>query len=234
MSLGERSEITRWVPLSKEVFPQGSLGYSIFPDVLEGRLRPETTFSQPLGSLWNRASSSPSLLNMQGFLSVGEILRRSEEELREITLGKASKATEIRGRLEAYLQGLIITPHGKLLAEIFGGGEVPVPAEFEQEQVDAVNAVLGDPARKLRDMEEKVIFLKFGLVNGITRKPTEISDIFKLSDSRINKITQIAFRRLRHPSRSKFLKGYLAVPERSLARQEFGIVFQKDLLDVNG
>ena len=51
--------------------------------------------------------------------------------------------------------------------------------------------------------------MKYGLEDGKTHSLEEISKIFGVSKTRISQIEAKALRKLRHPFRSKGLKGYL-------------------------
>ena len=62
----------------------------------------------------------------------------------------------------------------------------------------------------LTPREEQVIKLRFGLEDGRQRTLEEVGKLFKITRERIRQIEAKALRKLRHPSRSKTLKDYLA------------------------
>jgi len=62
----------------------------------------------------------------------------------------------------------------------------------------------------LTPREEQVIRLRFGLEDGRQRTLEEVGKIFNITRERIRQIEAKALRKLRHPSRSKTLKDYLA------------------------
>ena len=62
----------------------------------------------------------------------------------------------------------------------------------------------------LTPREEQVIKLRFGLEDGRPRTLEEVGKQFKITRERIRQIEAKALRKLRHPSRSKTLKDYLA------------------------
>ncbi|MBR2343404.1 MAG: RNA polymerase sigma factor RpoD [Clostridia bacterium] len=64
--------------------------------------------------------------------------------------------------------------------------------------------------RTLTPREEQVIKLRFGLEDGRPRTLEEVGKQFKITRERIRQIEAKALRKLRHPSRSKTLKDYLA------------------------
>ena len=73
-------------------------------------------------------------------------------------------------------------------------------------------AVLQDQIAKLLDTlterEQRVLILRFGLKDGRTRTLEEVGKEFNVTRERIRQIEAKALRKLRHPSRSKMLKGY--------------------------
>ena len=73
-------------------------------------------------------------------------------------------------------------------------------------------AVLQDQISKLLDTlterEQRVLILRFGLKDGRTRTLEEVGKEFNVTRERIRQIEAKALRKLRHPSRSKMLKGY--------------------------
>jgi RNA polymerase primary sigma factor len=69
---------------------------------------------------------------------------------------------------------------------------------------DRMGRVLSTLTRR----EEKVIRLRFGLGDGTPRTLEEVGTIFKVTRERVRQIEAKALRKLRHPSRSRKLKGY--------------------------
>ena len=68
---------------------------------------------------------------------------------------------------------------------------------------------IGDVLLTLTEREEKVIKLRFGLIDGKPRTLEEVGVIFGVTRERIRQIEAKALRKLRHPSRSRKLKDYL-------------------------
>ncbi len=60
----------------------------------------------------------------------------------------------------------------------------------------------------LTEREQRVLILRFGLEDGRTRTLEEVGKEFNVTRERIRQIEAKALRKLRHPSRSKHLKGY--------------------------
>jgi RNA polymerase primary sigma factor len=64
----------------------------------------------------------------------------------------------------------------------------------------------------LSQREERVIRLRFGIGDGCPRTLEEVGSIFNVTRERIRQIEAKALKKLRHPSRSKKLRGYVNLP----------------------
>ena len=80
------------------------------------------------------------------------------------------------------------------------------PDDYTNNQLlkDEINAVL----QGLTEREEKVLRLRFGLLDGRTRTLEEVGKEFNVTRERIRQIEAKALRKLKHPSRSKRLKDF--------------------------
>jgi RNA polymerase primary sigma factor len=81
----------------------------------------------------------------------------------------------------------------------------PTEATSQQLLKEQIDKVLDE----LSEREKKVLQLRFGLKDGYPRTLEEVGREFSVTRERIRQIEGKALRKLRHPSRSRHLKGYL-------------------------
>ncbi|MCD8375482.1 MAG: RNA polymerase sigma factor RpoD [Oscillospiraceae bacterium] len=90
-----------------------------------------------------------------------------------------------------------------------------IPDEDASEPAEAASYTLLkeqllDVLATLTPREEKVLKLRFGILDGRTRTLEEVGKEFNVTRERIRQIEAKALRKLRHPSRSKKLKDFLS------------------------
>ncbi len=84
------------------------------------------------------------------------------------------------------------------------------PAPSDSASYALLKEQLSNILHTLTPREEQVIRLRFGLEDGRTRTLEEVGKQFDITRERIRQIEAKALRKLRHPSRSKTLRDYLA------------------------
>ena len=85
------------------------------------------------------------------------------------------------------------------------GSLAPTEATSQQLLKEQIDKVLDE----LTEREKKVLQLRFGLGDGRARTLEEVGKEFSVTRERIRQIEGKALRKLRHPSRSRKLRGYL-------------------------
>jgi RNA polymerase primary sigma factor len=76
---------------------------------------------------------------------------------------------------------------------------------------------LSEVLNTLTERERRILEMRFGLVDGCRRTLEEVGTQYKVTRERIRQIEAKALRKLRHPTRSCHLKGFLDVPEVAVA-----------------
>ncbi len=84
---------------------------------------------------------------------------------------------------------------------------MPQPIEIASQEL--LKSQIADALDKLTDRERKIIKLRFGLDDGRFRTLEEVGREFGITRERIRQIEAKALRKLRHPSYSRKLRGYL-------------------------
>jgi len=70
---------------------------------------------------------------------------------------------------------------------------------------------VGDVLSTLTDREKKVLRLRFGIGDGYPRTLEEVGSMFNVTRERVRQIEAKALRKLRHPTRSRKLRNFLAL-----------------------
>ena len=68
---------------------------------------------------------------------------------------------------------------------------------------------LAEVLNKLSQREQKILEMRFGLVDGYGHTLEEIGNIYNVTRERIRQIEAKALRKLRHPTRIRYLDGFL-------------------------
>ncbi len=92
------------------------------------------------------------------------------------------------------------------LGDFIPDDETPAPAEAASANI--LREVIERQLHTLTPREEHVIKLRFGLYDGRCRTLEEVGQEFNITRERIRQIEAKALRKLRHPSRKRYLAGY--------------------------
>ena len=153
--------------------------------------------------------------------TINRLIRVSRQLLQE--LGREPTAEEISAKMELPVERVreimkisqepvsLETPIGEEedshLGDFIQDDHVAVPADAAA--FTLLHEQLMEVLDTLTEREQKVLKLRFGLVDGRPRTLEEVGKEFNVTRERIRQIEAKALRKLRHPSRSKKLKDYL-------------------------
>ena len=153
--------------------------------------------------------------------TINRLIRVSRQLLQE--LGREPTAEEIAAKMDMPVDRVreimkisqepvsLETPIGEEedshLGDFIQDDNVAVPADAAA--FTLLHEQLMEVLDTLTEREQKVLKLRFGLVDGRPRTLEEVGKEFNVTRERIRQIEAKALRKLRHPSRSKKLKDYL-------------------------
>jgi RNA polymerase primary sigma factor len=93
------------------------------------------------------------------------------------------------------------------LGDFIEDESMPHPLELASHEL--LKSQICEALAKLTERERKIIVLRFGLEDGRFRTLEEVGREFGITRERIRQIEAKALRKLRHPSYSRKLRGYL-------------------------
>ena len=153
--------------------------------------------------------------------TINKLIRVSRQLLQE--LGREPTPEEIAKEMNMSLEKVreimkiaqepvsLETPIGEEedshLGDFIPDDDAPAPSEAASFML--LKEQLMEVLSTLTAREEKVLRLRFGLVDGRQRTLEEVGQEFNVTRERIRQIEAKALRKLRHPSRSKKLKDFL-------------------------
>jgi RNA polymerase primary sigma factor len=93
------------------------------------------------------------------------------------------------------------------LGDFIEDDTMPAPLDMASQQL--LKSQISDSLRKLTERERRIIQLRYGLEDGRYRTLEEVGREFGITRERIRQIEAKALRKLRHPTYSRKLRGYL-------------------------
>ncbi len=93
------------------------------------------------------------------------------------------------------------------LGDFIEDDTMPAPLDLASQQL--LKSQIGDALDRLNERERRIIQLRYGLDDGRFRTLEEVGREFGITRERIRQIEAKAIRKLRHPSYSRKLRGYL-------------------------
>lgn len=124
----------------------------------------------------------------------------------------------------AFTYIMFLTPSVSI-EELVGNEEEPADAFFFDDMLEEISQrelkqTLASILSTLTEKEQKVISMRYGLDDGEEKTLEEVGSEFNVTRERIRQIEAKVLRKLRHPSRSRRLKGFLDGPVRTTEEPE--------------
>src|SRR3954454_4166509 len=129
---------------------------------------------------------------------VGRALDLSTERVRQIL---------DHSRTPISLESPVGSEGDAFLGDFIEDDKLPLPIDLAAHQL--MKEQIAEALAKLAERERKIIELRFGLSDGKYRTLEEVGREFGITRERIRQIEAKALRKLRHPSYSRRLRGYL-------------------------
>ncbi|HBY44722.1 MAG TPA: RNA polymerase sigma factor RpoD [Chloroflexi bacterium] len=124
----------------------------------------------------------------------------------DVPIAKVRQVLDV-SRLPVSLEAPVGQEGDAFLGDFIEDDSMPPPLELASQQL--LRGQIGDALDKLTERERRIIILRFGLEDGKFRTLEEVGREFSITRERIRQIEAKALRKLRHPSYSRTLRGYL-------------------------
>jgi RNA polymerase primary sigma factor len=124
----------------------------------------------------------------------------------DVPVAKVRQVLEV-SRLPVSLEAPVGLDGDAFLGDFIEDESMPQPLELASQQL--LRGQIGDALDKLTERERRIVVLRFGLEDGRFRTLEEVGREFGITRERIRQIEAKALRKLRHPSYSRKLRGYL-------------------------
>jgi len=124
----------------------------------------------------------------------------------DVPVAKVRQVLEV-SRLPVSLESPVGLDGDAFLGDFIEDESMPQPLELASQQL--LRGQIGDALDKLTERERRIVVLRFGLEDGRFRTLEEVGREFGITRERIRQIEAKALRKLRHPSYSRKLRGYL-------------------------
>lgn len=222
-SLSQPEAPPELIRLSRDLYPEGTLGNLHFPEVLEGRTRPADFANIPL----QLGPRTINFMNDQGVSSLSDLLVWPADKLN--TLPKQHQGWVKRGfarQLENLVENLAVTPHGHFVGWVTGELQGPVAVGDEPVLQQSVEAVVSN----FSEHTQTVLRRGFGLDNWSPKNPSAVGRELGISGVRVRRIESHALTQLRISMMDPHagIKRFSALPLGAIGRR-LGYVYRRDL-----
>ena len=166
-----------YMPLTPEIFPQGSLGREVFPEAINGKVRSLLIFNQPISAVCREGSKIYDSLTGYGFDTVGDLLSVSFDDMQDLPY-----KYNVRAKLGRFLDGLESAPQLVLMSFVyypfsFYGKLRELTPDKESALIEALAAELN----RLPGTAKDAVIEGYGFRDGVAATITEVASRLGLS-----------------------------------------------------
>lgn len=186
--------------LTRQMYGEDTIGQLYFPEVLEGRQRPEDFAEVPIhfGKKTDRE-----IERLGAEHSISSLFNLRQEELESLP---KSYQTNIHNKLQYYVKDIArkyaTTPQARLIGVILREPQGPVDPKDEASLAFAVNDVLAT----LSDNEQEIIRLRFGIDNFQINTLEDVGKRFGVTRERIRQVESRTISRLSRPENARIFE----------------------------
>lgn len=213
------------IVLTRDIYAPDTLGAYYFPELLEGRTRPNifTTSALPF------TERIKQLLAERNISNLDELFQMPHEALDTLSTKISSMvySDKLQTTIDRLANQYAITPHGNLLGAILGEQQGPVEPEDESELRQIIESTI-DNSEHINSRAKQIISQRFGLEDSLPCTFEEIGHELNISRERVRQIEQWVLAKLRHDCRNLGeLWKYSTFPINSIGRR-LGITYRLD------
>lgn len=189
-------------------YPEGTVGYLVFPHQLDQRLRLADALNHPAISFL-RGRVDYRVLSREGIATSSDLLKMNSDKLRELMEDKLQYRQRLLDELSELLLNTLRSPFDNLMGRAFRRSnidDVLVPPDMEGDRKLAIQRAVG----QLNERDGKIIDYRFGLTDWSPKRIDVIAAELGIIRSRVIPREKQALNQLAHqPKLARLLRPFL-------------------------